>query len=128
MRIILLAAAFWHMVQLAVLLYASPLYWKQEYHTSALSGKAWLDELIVGHPNRIKTELGMRVHVFLALVAQLRLLAGLTDSKHVTAEEQVAIFLYTCVTGMSVRNVGERFQHSNETISKYHCFVSSFFP
>ncbi|KAJ7084116.1 hypothetical protein C8R44DRAFT_527901, partial [Mycena epipterygia] len=24
-----------------------------------------------------------------------------------------------CVTGMSVRNIGERFQHSNETISKY---------
>jgi hypothetical protein len=76
------------------------------------------DELLVGHPDRIKTELGMRVHVFLALVAQLRLLTGLTDSRHITADEQVAIFLYTCVTGLSIRHVGERFQHSNETISK----------
>jgi hypothetical protein len=118
MRLLMAAAYFWHMVHLAVLLYASPLYWKQEYHTSALSGRAWLDELLVGHPDRIKTELGMRVHVFLALVAQLRLLTGLTDSRHITADEQVAIFLYTCVTGLSIRHVGERFQHSNETISK----------
>ncbi|KAJ7054235.1 hypothetical protein C8F01DRAFT_968295, partial [Mycena amicta] len=72
---------------------ASPLYWKQDYHTSALSGRGWLDELIHGHPDRIKSELGMRVHVFLALVAHLRIL-GLGDSKYVTLEEQTAIFLY----------------------------------
>ncbi|KAJ7196952.1 hypothetical protein GGX14DRAFT_303302, partial [Mycena pura] len=34
-----------------------------------------------------------------------------------------------CVTGLSIRHVGERFQHSNETISKYfrrvlHAIVS----
>ncbi|KAJ7227006.1 hypothetical protein GGX14DRAFT_627789, partial [Mycena pura] len=81
-------------IHIAVVLYASPLYWKQDYHTSALSGKAWVDELIAGHPDRIKSELGMRVHVFLTLVAQLRAL-GLSDSKHgITLEEQVAIFLY----------------------------------
>jgi hypothetical protein len=103
---------------MAVLLYSSPLYWKQDYHTSALSGRAWVQELIIGHPDRIKSELGMRVHVYLALVAQLRVLCGLNDSKHITLEEQVAILLYTCVTGLSIRHVGERFQHSNETISK----------
>jgi hypothetical protein len=105
------------MIQLAVVLYATPLYWKQPYHTSALSGKAWVDELLVGHPDRIKSELGMRLHVCIALLAKLRSL-GLTDSKNVTLEEQVAIFLYTCVTGLSIRHVGERFQRSNETISK----------
>lgn len=60
----------------------------------------------------------MRLHVFLALVANLQL-CGLTDSRDVTLQEQVAIFLYTCVTGLSIQHVGERFQHSNETISKY---------
>ena len=39
--------------------------------------------------------------------------------KKVTLEEQLTIFLYTCVTGLSVRHVGERFQWSNGTISKY---------
>jgi hypothetical protein len=34
-------------------------------------------------------------------------------------EEQLAIFLYACVTGLSVRHLGERFQRSNDTISKY---------
>jgi hypothetical protein len=118
MRIVFAVAYFWHLVHLAVVLYASPLYWKQEYHTSALSGQAWVDELIVGHPDRIKTELGMRLHVYLALLAKLRTVSGLHDSKHVSLEEQVAIFLYTCVTGLSIRHVGERFQRSNETISK----------
>ncbi|KAJ7118072.1 hypothetical protein C8R44DRAFT_592344, partial [Mycena epipterygia] len=82
------------MIHLAVVLYASPLYWKQEYHTSALSGRGWVDELLVGHPKRIQTELGMRLHVFISLVAQLQSLSGLADLKNVTVEEQVAIFLY----------------------------------
>jgi hypothetical protein len=59
----------------------------------------------------------MRVHVFLALLAELHL-CGLKDSRHVTLREKVAIFLYTCVMGLSIRHVGEHFQRSNETISK----------
>ncbi|KIM57747.1 hypothetical protein SCLCIDRAFT_129664, partial [Scleroderma citrinum Foug A] len=34
-------------------------------------------------------------------------------------EEQLAIFLYTAVTGLSSRHVSERFQCSNETIVRY---------
>lgn len=33
------------------------------YHTSALSGIAWVHELLNGHPDRIKNELGVRKHV-----------------------------------------------------------------
>ncbi|KAJ8522016.1 hypothetical protein ONZ45_g1366 [Pleurotus djamor] len=115
-----LAAAAYMMqsVATATALYASTWYWKQPHHNSALTGDAWVRELINGHPDRIRIALGMRLHVFLALVAELRL-SGLCESKHVTLEEQVAIFLYTCVTGLSIRHVGERFQHSNDTISKY---------
>jgi len=58
------------------------------------------------------------VHVFLALVHELWAVCGLRDSCYVGLNEQVAIFLYMCVTGLSIRHVGERFQHSNETISK----------
>ena len=56
---------------LAMSLYASQWYWKQPYHTSALTGAEWVKELIYGHPDRIKNCLGMRVHVFLALLAEL---------------------------------------------------------
>ncbi|KIO00965.1 hypothetical protein M404DRAFT_151610, partial [Pisolithus tinctorius Marx 270] len=40
-------------------------------------------------------------------------------SKHITLEEQLAIFLYTSVTSLSIRHVGECFQRSNSTILKY---------
>ena len=118
-RILAAVAYYVHTIGIATVLYASSYYWKQPYHTSALTGAAWVKELIHGHPNRIWTELSMRLHVFIALVLELRLVGGLADSRYVGLEEQVAIFLYICVTGLSIRHVAERFQRSNETISKY---------
>ena len=102
----------------AVAVFAAPLYDKREYHTSALTGEGWVQELINGHPLRIKNELGMTIEVFQAFVYELSQ-CGIVDSKYVSANEQVAIFLYSCVTGLSVQHIGERFQHSNETISRY---------
>lgn len=60
----------------------------------------------------------MRLHVFLIFLHELRVVVGLGDSKHINLDEQAAIFLYMSVTGLSIRHVGERFQCSNETISK----------
>jgi hypothetical protein len=40
--------------------YATPLFDKTPYHTSILTGEGWVRELMTGHPDRIKTELGMR--------------------------------------------------------------------
>lgn len=119
-RKLLIATAYLiNVVGVATQLYSTPLYWKQPYHTSALTGQAWVKELIEGHYDRIWSELGMRVHVFLTFVHELRTVAELGDSRHITLEEQAAIFLYMSVTGLTVRHVGERFQRSNETISKY---------
>jgi hypothetical protein len=91
---------------------------KEPYHTSILSGYAWVQELLNGHPERIRTELGVHKEVFLALIKELRSM-GHGDTKYVTLDEQLAIFLYTSVTGLSVRHVGERFQRANGTVSKY---------
>jgi hypothetical protein len=87
------------------------------YHTSLLSGEGWIQELMSGHPNRIRTELRMHAHVFQNLVTVLRT-CGLVPSGRLSCEEQITIFLYTSVTGLAVRHVGERFQCSNDTISK----------
>ena len=84
---------------------------------SALSGEGWLLELLTGHPERICNELGMYAETFNHLVSHLRAY-GHVDSKSVSLEEQVAIFLYTCVTGLTITHVGERFQRSNDTISR----------
>ncbi|KAF6741422.1 hypothetical protein DFP72DRAFT_757729, partial [Ephemerocybe angulata] len=80
-------------VGVAIQLYATPLYWKQPYHTSKLSGAEWVEELILGHPDRIWTELGMHVHTF--LIFEHDTIGGLSDSRYgVTMKEQAAIFLY----------------------------------
>ena len=92
-------------------------YMKEPYHTSILSGYAWIQELLHGHPERIRTELGVHKEVFHALIRELRSM-GHGDTRYVTLEEQLGIFLYMSVTGLSVRHVGERFQRANGTISK----------
>ena len=102
----------------AIVEYATPLYDKIPYHTSALSGEAWVLELLTGHPKRIRCELAVHKHIFNALIEELGTM-GLKSSRNVTSEEKLSIFLYKCVTSLSVEHVGERFQHSNDTISGY---------
>lgn len=105
----------------AALAYSIPLYDKTPYHTSAFTGADWVRELLNGHPERIRNELGVHKHVFLGLIAALEQY-GVTSSRHVYIEEQLAIFLYTCVTGLSLRHVSERFQHANGTTSKFDLY------
>jgi hypothetical protein len=90
---------------------------REPYHTSALSGQDWVIELLTGHPERIRCELGMHVGAFAELIDELRTM-GHSDSKYVSLEEQLAIFLYASVTGLSIRHLAERFQRSNDTISR----------
>lgn len=90
----------------------------EPYHTSILTGQMWVEELLDGHPNRIYCELGLRKEVFRDLIRVLRNF-GVSDSKYVSLEEQLAIFLYMSVTGLTIRHTGECFQRSNDTISKY---------
>ena len=89
----------------------------QAYHTSMLTGEGWVRELLAGHPECICCELGVHSHVFLELIKELHRL-GHSRSKYVSLEEQLAIYLYICVTGVTIRHAGERFQRSNKTISR----------
>ena len=100
-----------------VLLYASR-FDKVPQHTSILSGQDWINELIAGHDGRFYNEMGVHKHVFWALVAVLRRDAGLRDTRHVSGEEQLAIFLHYAHRGLSNRALQERFQRSPDTISK----------
>ena len=87
------------------------------YHTSVLTGKGCVMELLAGHPWCIHMELGVSHEVFIALVDELHLM-GHTDSKFVSLEEQVAIFLYTSVINLTAWHLGERFQQAHETIAE----------
>ena len=66
-QLIIAAAYVVNVIGIAANLYASPLYWKQDYHTSILTGEEWVKELINGHHDRMRTELGMHVHVFFTI-------------------------------------------------------------
>jgi hypothetical protein len=87
------------------------------YHTSALSGADWVHELLSGHPERIRVELGVYRSTFTILLKAMEK-CGVTSSRHVSIEEQLSIFLYTVVTGLPCTHVGERFQRSSSTITK----------
>ncbi|EJD45179.1 transposase [Auricularia subglabra TFB-10046 SS5] len=87
-------------------------------HTSVLTGEMWVRELLAGHPARIYDNMAMRQHVFRRLSEWLAVRCDLTDTRWVTKEEQLAIFLYACVTNLSNRKLAERFQRSGDTISR----------
>jgi hypothetical protein len=52
------------------------------------------------------TKLGMHGPAFRQMIFELHHM-GHSDSKYVSLEEQLAIFLYMCVTGLMIRHVGE---------------------
>jgi hypothetical protein len=114
-QVVQAAAGFISVLITSAILFSGPLP-PTAYHTSALSGQGWALELINGHPECMHTELGVRVHVFRRMIIALQN-AGISSSKHVSLEEKLAIFLHASVTGLSIWHLGERFQHSNETIS-----------
>jgi hypothetical protein len=101
----------------AVIELMTPIINRTPYHTSMLSGEAWVQELLAGHPRRIHNELGVCQQTFLTLVQTLQGI-GIQSLRNVTIEEQLAIFLYTVVTGLSSTHVGEHFQRSPSTITK----------
>ncbi|KAF7372232.1 putative nuclease HARBI1 [Mycena venus] len=74
---------------------------------------------LLGHPDRCRHELGMSALVFALLLAELVVTGDLMDSRYVTAQEQLAIFVYWMVHGSSQRELQERFQRSGDTISRY---------
>jgi len=78
----------------------------------------WVTELLTGHPKHVRHELGVHKHVFRALIVALQD-AGYTPSKFITLEEQLAIFLYICITGLSLGHICECFQQATDMASKY---------
>jgi len=95
----------------------TPSLFPQPHHDSLYTGRDWIHDMQHGHPDRIFIAFGLRLHVFTKLLDVLRRI-GLGDSRHIGLEEQLGLFLYTCVTGLTSRHVAERFQRSHTTVSK----------
>ena len=105
--------------------YSFPHILKEPMHDSMRTGEMYIQELLAGHGDRIRNTLGLHRHVFQALVRELKMYAGLKDTKHVSAEEQLAIFLRLARTGLGQREARECFQRSPETVSLYEICTCS---
>ena len=116
-QVIDIVVIFIRLMMKEVLLYGTSAYDKTPYHLSALMGEMWVLELLHGHPEWIWNELGVHKHIFLSLCSDWWQYWH-QDFKSVTLEEQLAIFLYTCVTGISIQHVSKWFQHVTDTMSQ----------
>ena len=65
---------------------------REPYHTSILTGKGWVMELLAGHPEHICCELGVHHFVFEALTLGLQEM-GYDNSRCGVSLEQVALHL-----------------------------------
>ncbi|KIK34305.1 hypothetical protein CY34DRAFT_39823, partial [Suillus luteus UH-Slu-Lm8-n1] len=63
-------------------------------HTSASTGQAWVLELMTGHPDRIRHNLGVNLQVFEELLEVIHTHGFQPSRNGVSIEEQLAIFLY----------------------------------
>ncbi|CAN1294421.1 hypothetical protein LINPERPRIM_LOCUS22454 [Linum perenne] len=87
--------------------------------TSTRQGHGWVQEVLHGHKTRIYESLRMDKKTFKHFCKELKEHGGLSSSKNVTVEEQVAIFLRVLTHFNTARDGAELFQHSTATISKY---------
>ena len=92
----------------------------QPKRTSSMSGATYIQELLVaGHDGRIQEVLRMKLKLFKVLCAVMRKNGLLQDSKNISVEEAVAMFLHVVGRGTSFRDVEERYQHSGTTVFRY---------
>src|SRR5690349_5838880 len=106
------------------LIFYPGLYWavqhviKEPCHTSSLSGKAWVTELLHGNPRRFRNQMRMQRETFSTIIHIMLEKGVLGPSRHVSVEEKFAIFLYVVGQNASNRQTQERFQRSGWTITK----------
>lgn len=97
---------------------------RQPLHTSKLTGEEWTQEILSSeNPRLFPKNMRMEKPVFQKLCEVFRERGYLRDSRHVSVEQQLHIFLYIVSNNAANRNVQGRFQHSGETISRYFNIV-----
>jgi DDE superfamily endonuclease len=92
----------------------------QPKRTAFFKGATYIKELLAaGHDGRIQEVLRMKLKPFELLCAIMRKDGLLCDTRHVSVEESLAMFLHMVGRGTSFRDVEERFQHSGATVFRY---------
>nr|KAJ0202523.1 hypothetical protein LSAT_V11C500264830 [Lactuca sativa] len=88
-------------------------------HTSDRTWNMFINEVLNGHPRRCYEMFRLHVPVFRQLCADLATNYGLQQTRNISIEESVGIFLMTLAHGCSNKFVQEFFNHSGETIHRH---------
>ncbi len=100
---------------------------RQQQHDSKLRGAQWIEELLSGHPKRIRDNMGVTKEGFLYVEDLLIRKSSLRPTRYMGTAEQLGIFLYAVTTDLSIRKLAERFQRSTETIDRTYHKVMKYF-
>jgi len=92
---------------------------KEVRNDRPMTGRDWIRDILQGHHSRCYDSFRLSTENFLILCEELEQ-KGLVSSGEVTIEEQVGMFLQIVGHSMTMRKVGEDFQHSTETV--WRCF------
>ncbi|XP_059597509.1 uncharacterized protein LOC100853548 [Vitis vinifera] len=92
---------------------------KTPQRTSMLSGAQFVRDMIEGHPQTCYELFWMDKETFMNLCDHLKRHENLQDTRFVTVEEAVAMFLLIVGHNVRMRVVVDRFQHSTETIARH---------
>ena len=98
-----------------------PTLFRQPQHTSILSGKLYLKELLSGHPESFYDVIGMSQGTFWHLLFELTSFGNLQGARSpggISAAEKLATFLNQSRTGVTIRPLKNRWQHSADTLSR----------
>ncbi|WVZ52286.1 hypothetical protein U9M48_003362, partial [Paspalum notatum var. saurae] len=89
---------------------------KEPIHTSSLTGAKKVREILEGHESWCKSEFRMEPAIFKATTNFLRRENLLRDTRGVTIEEQLGMFMYMISHNASNQMLQKAFQQSGETI------------
>jgi hypothetical protein len=92
---------------------------KRPRHTSRLSGKEHLKEILEGHPKDCCVAFLMEPIVFTKIADFLRREHLLRDTRGVTLDQSLGFFLFMLSHNASYEDLQYEFKHSGETIHRH---------
>jgi hypothetical protein len=92
---------------------------KKPIHNYVRNGATYIHETLTGHEALCKRRFHMEREIFEALIRRLRENNLLADSRYLSVEEQLGLFLYAVSKNASNHTLQYTFQHSRETITRH---------
>ncbi|XP_050238396.1 uncharacterized protein LOC126687883 [Mercurialis annua] len=86
---------------------------------SSLSGSGYVQEILDGNPAHSLEMLRMKKEAFLALCQHFKAKGWLKNSRYISVEEKMAIFMFTLSQNHRNRAIKRRFNHSTQTVHNY---------